>query len=94
VKEKERKRGRRRGLARGGFDGPLGRRAKKDGRVSFVFFVFLFFNLFSNQSLNSNSNQNYFKLFTKFCNLFRSHTSNQKTMQSQIMMHNHLLSLY
>jgi hypothetical protein len=42
VKEKERKRGTRRGLARGGFDGPLGRRARKDGRVSFVFFFFSF----------------------------------------------------
>jgi hypothetical protein len=38
----------------------------------------LFFKLFSKQLFLSNSNQNCFKLFTKFYNPFRSYTSNQK----------------
>jgi hypothetical protein len=45
VKEKEKKTGRRRGLARGGFDGLLGRLARKEGRVSFVFFCLFSFSI-------------------------------------------------
>jgi hypothetical protein len=48
----------------------------------FLFFLF-FFKPFSNILLNSNSNQISFKLFTKFYNLFKSHTSNQKPCKAK-----------
>jgi hypothetical protein len=53
--------------------GPPGWKGEKG---KFLFFLF-FFKLFSKQLLNSNSNQISFKSFTKFYNLFKSHTSNQ-----------------
>jgi hypothetical protein len=34
--------------------------------------------LFSNQTLHSNSIQISFESFSKFCKLFKNHTSNQK----------------
>jgi hypothetical protein len=81
---KEKEKGRPgRGLPRGVAGGPLGRRARKEGRVSFSFFLFFFFKLFSKQSLNSYSNQISFKSFTKFYNLFKSHTSNQKSCKAK-----------
>jgi hypothetical protein len=51
-----------------GAGGPLGRRARKEGRVSLVFF-FSFSNSFQIKLLLSNSNQNSSNLFTKFYKL-------------------------
>jgi hypothetical protein len=59
--------------------GPPG---QKGGEGRFLFFLF-FFKLFSNQSLNSNSNQIPFKSFTKFYTLFKSHSSNQKPCKTK-----------
>jgi hypothetical protein len=67
----------------GGEDsGLLGRRAKKGKEVSFFFFFF-FFKPFSNQPFKFKFKSNFFKLFTKFYNLFRSHTSNQKPCKAK-----------
>jgi hypothetical protein len=60
--------------------GPPG---QKGGEGLLCFFSFSFSNSFQVNLLNSNSNQIFFKLFTKFYNLFRSHTSNQKPYKAK-----------
>jgi hypothetical protein len=71
-------------------DGPLG---QKGGEGSFVFF-FSFSNSFSNNLFFSNSNQTLSNLFTKNFINFLVATKATKNHASQMMMHNHLLSLY
>jgi hypothetical protein len=61
--------------------------------VSFLFPFFLFQTLFKTNSFQFNFKQNFSNFFTEFYKLFKLHTSNQKSMQRQIMMHTHLLSL-
>jgi hypothetical protein len=64
--------------------GLMGRWAARPDRREGFLCVFSFFsNTFPIILLNSNSNQNSFKLFTKFYNLFRSHTSNQKPCKAK-----------
>jgi hypothetical protein len=61
--------------------GLLGRRAGR-GEGKFSLF-FSFSNSFQTKLLNSKSNQISFKSFTKFYNLFKSHTSNQKPCKAK-----------
>jgi hypothetical protein len=66
----------------GGKDsGLLGRRAEKVSNVGFLFFFFKPFSKHPFQT--SNSNQFYFKFFTNFYNLFKSHTNNKKPCKAK-----------
>jgi hypothetical protein len=58
--------------------GPPGRKGEE---VSFL--CFFLFKLFSNQTFKLKFKPNFFKLFTKFYNLFKSHTSNQKSCKAK-----------
>jgi hypothetical protein len=70
--------------------GPLGRKVR--GEILF-FFSFYFSNSFQIKSFQFKLKQNFSNFFTEFYKLFKLHTSNQKSMQRQIMMHKHLLSI-
>jgi hypothetical protein len=60
-----------------------------------LFFSISFPNSFQVNLLNSYSNQIFFPNFSQNFIIFLEVTqATKKTMQSQIMMHNHLLSLY
>jgi hypothetical protein len=85
VSERERKEKEGGGVGWRG-EGLMGRWAagpKRRGGFPVVFFFFFFFKLFSNQSFKFKFNQISFKFFTKFYNLFRSHTSNQKPCKAK-----------
>jgi hypothetical protein len=76
----------------GELDGPLGPPGLKGSRRWFLFFLFLFQTSFSNQ--NSIQIQiKPFKLFLKNFINFLETTQATKSHASQLMMHNHLLSL-
>jgi hypothetical protein len=83
VRGKKKKKGGRAWAAAGSGWWAAGPPGQKGGEGKLLFFSFLFFKLFSNQSFNSNSNQISFKSFTKFYNLFKSHTSNQKPCKAK-----------
>jgi hypothetical protein len=80
--------------ATGGLGGPAGLAGPKGERVRFSLFFFSFSNYFLKQLFFSNSNQNSFKVFSqKFINFLET-TQATKNHASQLMMHNHLLSLF
>jgi hypothetical protein len=62
-------------------EGDSGLLGRKVSVVGFLFFLFK--TLFKPTFQTSNSNQISFKSFTKFYNLFKSHTSNQKPCKAK-----------
>jgi hypothetical protein len=81
VKEKENKKSRWRGLLRGESWWAARPPGQKGEEVSFLFFSF--FKHFSNQTFKLKFKPSFFKLFTKFYNLFKSHISNQKPCKAK-----------
>jgi hypothetical protein len=94
-RQREQRKGKRKrwhGPVQGGAGGLLGRLGRKVRRVAFLFF--LFFQTPFKTTFLFKFKPNSFKLFLKNFINFLETTQATKTMQSQLMMHNHLLSLY
>jgi hypothetical protein len=90
-KEKERGIG---GPARGGLAGPAGLAGPKGEQGMVFFFFFLFFKLLFKTTFLFKFKSNSFKLFLKNFINFLETTQATKNHANQLMMHNHLLSLY
>jgi hypothetical protein len=80
--------------AAGWFGGPVGLAGPKGGKISFFLFFSLLFQTPFKTTFLFKFKPNFFKLFLKNFINFLEATQATKNHGSQLMMHNHLLSLY
>jgi hypothetical protein len=89
-KRKERERD---GPARGELSGPAGLAGPKGEKVRFLFFLFVFKLLFFKTTFLFKFKSKLFQTFSQKFRNFLESTQATKNHASQLMMHNHLLSL-